>query len=139
MTKDSNKTLQSKQTYFRLINKTEDYIEQHLKQPISLSDLANNANLSEFHFHRIFTKYSTETVNEFITRFKLERAAIFLRVNPRTSIIDIALEYGYNGPSSFSRSFKKHFGISPLKYRKTARNVKNDNYIYGLINHVNNP
>lgn len=139
MTKDSNKTLQSKQTYFRLINKTEDYIEQHLKQPISLSDLANNANLSEFHFHRIFTKYSTETVNEFITRFKLERAAIFLRVNPRTSIIDIALEYGYNDPSSFSRSFKKHFGISPLKYRKTARNVKNDNYIYGIINHVNNP
>ena len=139
MTKDSNKTLQSKQTYFRLINKTKDYIEQHLKQPISLSDLANNANLSEFHFHRIFTKYSTETVNEFITRFKLERAAIFLRVNPRTSIIDIALEYGYNGPSSFSRSFKKHFGISPLKYRKTARNVKNDNYIYGIINHVNNP
>ena len=139
MTKDSNKTLQSKQTYFRLINKTEDYIEQHLKQPISLSDLANNANLSEFHFHRIFTKYSTETVNEFITRFKLERAAIFLRDNPRTSIIDIALEYGYNGPSSFSRSFKKHFGISPLKYRKTARNVKNDNYIYGIINHVNNP
>ena len=32
MTKDSNKTLQSKQTYFRLINKTEDYIEQHLNQ-----------------------------------------------------------------------------------------------------------
>lgn len=127
MAMNDNKNSQSKQTYFRLINKTEDYIEQHLKEPISLSDLANNVNLSEFHFHRIFTKYSTETVNGFVTRFKLERAAIFLKVNSKISIIDIALEYGYNDPSSFSRSFKKHFGISPLKYRKTARSVKNDN------------
>ncbi|MBL1223929.1 helix-turn-helix transcriptional regulator [Enterococcus sp. BWR-S5] len=108
----------SKQVYLRLINKAEDYIEQNLKRPIFLSDLAKNAHLSEFHFHRIFKKYSTETVNEFVLRVKLERAAIFLCVNPHISITTIALDYGYSDSSSFSRSFKKHFGISPLKYRK---------------------
>lgn len=108
----------SKQIYLRLINKTEDYIEQNLKRPIFLSDLAKNAHLSEFHFHRIFKKYSTETVNEFVLRVKLERAAIFLCVNPHISITTIALDYGYSDSSSFSRSFKKHFGISPLRYRK---------------------
>ncbi|WP_321385493.1 AraC family transcriptional regulator [uncultured Enterococcus sp.] len=108
----------SKQIYLRLINKTEDYIEQNLKKPVFLSDLAKNAHLSEFHFHRIFKKYSAETVNEFVLRVKLERAAIFLCVNPHISITAIALDYGYSDSSSFSRSFKKHFGISPLRYRK---------------------
>lgn len=54
----------SKQMYLHLINKTEDYIEQHLAEPISLSDLARNAHLSEFYFHRIFRKYSSETLHE---------------------------------------------------------------------------
>lgn len=128
MTKDTKKYVDSKQAYFRLVNKAEDYIEQNLKEPILLRDLAQNANLFEFHFHRIFRKYATETVNQFIIRFKLERAAIFLLVNPKMSITDIALEYGYNDSSSFSRSFKKHFGISPLKYRKQqelSRNASN--------------
>ena len=115
---DKLEATQSKQLYLRLINKTEDYIEQHLKEPVMLSDLAKNANLSEFHFHRIFRKYSSETVNEFVTRFKLERAAIFLCLNPKLSITAIAMEYGYNDSSSFSRTFKKHFGVSPLNYRK---------------------
>lgn len=108
----------SKQACLRLINKTEDYIERHLKEPISLKDLADHAHLSEFHFHRLFKQYSTETVNQFVTRFKIERAAIFLCTSPNTSITTIAMEYGYSEASSFSRTFKRHFGISPLNYRK---------------------
>lgn len=52
--KKATTTSSSQQRYLRLINKTEDYIERHLKEPISLSDLAQNAHLSDFHFHRIF-------------------------------------------------------------------------------------
>lgn len=118
----------SKQVYTRLINKTEDYIENNLKEAISLNDLAKNAHLSDFHFHRVFKKYSSETINEFVTRFKLERAAIFLRVNPTISITTIAMEYGYNDSSSFSRTFKKHFGTSPLQYKKQQELSRNDNW-----------
>jgi AraC-like DNA-binding protein len=119
----------SEQLYIRLVNKTEDYIEQHLSDSIALSDLAQNVHLSEFHFHRIFKQYSSETVKEFITRVKLERAAIFLCVTSSLSLTEIALNYGYNDGSTFSRAFKKHFGSSPSIYRKQqemARDIEND-------------
>ena len=108
----------SEQIYMRLINKSEDYIEQHLSEPISAIDLAQNSNFSKFHFHRIFKKYSNITLKCFITRFKLERAAIFISVNHAISITEVALHYGYSNISSFSRAFKQHFGSSPIAYRK---------------------
>ncbi|MBP1047409.1 helix-turn-helix transcriptional regulator [Enterococcus sp. BWM-S5] len=125
----NKETIACKQAYIRLINKTEDYIENNLKEAISLNDLARNAHLSEFHFHRIFKKYSSETVNEFVTRFKLERAAIFLCVDPKISITTIAMEYGYNDSSSFSRTFKAHFGLSPLNYRKQQELSSNRDWL----------
>ncbi|WP_314065949.1 AraC family transcriptional regulator [uncultured Vagococcus sp.] len=120
-----------RELYSRLINKTEDFVERHLKDPIALCDLARHAHLSDFHFHRLFKTYTSETVNEFVTRFKLERAAIFLCLNPHLSVTAIAMEYGYNDSSSFSRSFKKQFGVSPLKFRKQQDLSRNNHWIIG--------
>lgn len=113
-----NKNIEQEEIYIRLINKSEDFIEKNLSKNISLSDLSENANFSQYHFHRIFKKYSNETVNDFITRFKLERVAIFISVNKDISLTDVALDYGYSDYSYFSKSFKKYFGCSPSIYRK---------------------
>ena len=109
--------------YIRLINKTEDYIENNLDKKITLDDLANNINLSKFYFHRIFKKYSQETIKQFIRRIKMERSALFLTIRKDISIIEIALRYGYSDSSAYNKAFKQYYGISPLEYRK-ARNDK---------------
>ena len=107
--------------YIRLINKTEDYIDVHLDERITLDDVSKHANISKYHFHRIFNQNSSETLNQFITRIKMERSAVFLTIRIDLSIAEIALRYGYSESSSFNRAFKKHFSVTPLKYRKARK------------------
>lgn len=104
--------------YTRLINKTEDYIEINLGKQITLTDVAKNVSYSEYHFHRLFSKYSSETLKQFITRIKMERSAIYLAVNSEVTITEIAFRYGYNNSSSYNKAFKKHYGMSPTEFRK---------------------
>lgn len=111
--------------YVRLINKTEDYIEINLGRQITLAEVAKSVNFSEYHFHRLFSKYSNETLNQFVTRIKMERSAVYLSVNTDISITDIAFNYGYNSSSSYNKAFKKHYGMSPTEFRNKARMEKN--------------
>ena len=104
--------------YNWLINKAEDYIENHLSKKIRLSDIAHELGVSEYHFHRIFRTNGAETLNQFITRIKMERSAMYLMVNKKMTITEIAFGYGYNDSSSYNRAFKKHFGVSPMAFRK---------------------
>ena len=109
--------------YIKLINKTEDYIENNLDKKITLDDLAKNINISKFYFHRIFKNYSQETINQFIRRIKMERSALFLTIRKDIPITEIALRYGYSDSSAYNKVFKQYYGMSPLEYRK-ARNDK---------------
>lgn len=104
-------------SYTRLINEAEDYIENNLSKKILLADTAKRINISEYHFHRIYSKYSKETINQFISRVKLERSAILLVTNPKLSIAEVAYLYGYSESSAYCRAFKKDFKVSPSRYR----------------------
>lgn len=104
--------------YTRLINKTEDYIEINLDKRINLVDIASHVGFSEYHFHRIFSKYSHETLKQFITRIKMERSAVYLVIDTEISMTEIAFKYGYSSSSSYNKAFKKHYGISPTAFRK---------------------
>ncbi len=70
----------SKQKYLReeyisRINRVMDYIEVNIVQDLSLENLAEVANFSRFHFHRIFRAMVGETLHQFIQRIRLEKAA----------------------------------------------------------------
>lgn len=92
------------------------HLEQHLDDDLSLPELADVASFSPFHFHRIFRALTGEGVAERVRRLRLERAAARLR-NTSRSILEIALEAGYQAHESFTRAFEATFQTSPSHYR----------------------
>lgn len=103
--------------YTARINRVIDYIETHLDRELSLDTLAEVANFSKFHFHRLFQAMVGETLNQFIQRLRLEKAASQLIYNPKKSITEIALDCGFSGSAAFARAFKGMYGMSATAWR----------------------
>ncbi|MBN2779075.1 MAG: AraC family transcriptional regulator [Bacteroidales bacterium] len=108
-----------KSEYRKRINKAFDYIENNISKQISIEELADVANFSKYHFHRIFASYTGEPPAQFINRLRLEKAAMMLVMNKNDNISDIAEKTGFTDLSIFSRNFKNYFGISAGEYRKS--------------------
>lgn len=107
----------TKRLYTERINKVVEHVNTHLHEPLSLQMLADIACFSSFHFHKIFVAITGETVNAFTNRLRLEKSARLLKYSS-TSITGIALDCGFSSSSTFSRSFKQHFGISASQYKR---------------------
>ncbi|MDD4609774.1 MAG: AraC family transcriptional regulator [Bacteroidaceae bacterium] len=107
--------------YLERINIVRDYISNHLSEEIDLKSLANLANFSPFHFHRIAKALLGESIGSYVGRLRIEAAARLLRYT-NEDITDIAYTVGYQTRNSFSRSFTKCFGITPSDYRKKKNN-----------------
>lgn len=103
-------------TYNQVIKETINFIETNIKEKISIEKLANNVGYSVFHFCRIFTLYQGVSPMDYIRKQRLTYARKELLNNNR--IIDIALEYGFETSSGFSKAFYKEFGYSPTTYKK---------------------
>ncbi len=88
------------------------YIEENLTEDLQITDIAEKAYVSAFHFQRIFSVLCGFTVGEYIRSRRLTLAAEELSAAD-ARVIDIALKYGYDSPDSFARAFTKFHGISP--------------------------
>ena len=103
--------------YRSRINRVIDHVNNNLDKSFSLDELAKVALFSPFHFHKIFVALTGESLNFFTNRVRLEKAARLLKYS-ENKIAQVAIECGFSSPSTLSRSFKKHFGISPKSYQK---------------------
>jgi AraC family transcriptional regulator len=118
--------------YSSRLNRVIDYIERNLDQSLSLEELADIANFSRYHFHRVFGAMVGETLSRFVLRMRVERAAAMLLVNPKSSITEIAIDCGFSSSATFARSFKDAFGMSGTQWRQqgacqvieTHRNIR---------------
>ena len=100
------------------IEKALFFIEDNLKRDIQLTDLADAAGMSKYHFHRLFVKTTGETPARCVARQKIHRAAHDLLMISDTQVIDIAFEYGFSSPAVFTRTFNKFMGRSPTRFRR---------------------
>jgi AraC family transcriptional regulator len=98
------------------LRKIEDYVRGHLAESIQIEALAELAELSPFHFARVFKQATGMTPHQFVTRERMLRAQQLIRETAR-SLIDIALEVGYTSPSHFAQVFRREVGMVPTQFR----------------------
>lgn len=105
--------------YTQRIDRVIDHLRENLDRPFRLQELAEVACFSAYHFHRIFGAVTGETLNDFTSRLRLEKAVRLLKFSKR-SATEIALECGFSSSATFSRSFKAAYGVSPSAFRKAG-------------------
>ncbi len=139
--------------YIKRINLALHFIDDHLDAELSLESIAEVAHYSPFHFHRIFKAIIGETLNSYINRRRIEKTASVLLHKQEVSITELCLQYGFTSNSSFTRAFKKFYGVSPSQFRKLRpsefskiskveskngqKNLIFEKYICNINNHLN--
>lgn len=105
------------------LNASIKYIEGNLYKDISYDEVAKIAYCSSYHYQRMFSYILDMTLSEYIRRRRLTLAALELQQS-NIKVIDVALKYGYNSPTSFTRAFVKVHGVTPSEAKSNGTNLK---------------
>ncbi|MDD3164480.1 MAG: effector binding domain-containing protein [Oscillospiraceae bacterium] len=98
------------------IQRALDYTEAHLTEAVDFEAAAKAACSSSFHFQRMFTMLCGFTLGDYIRMRRLALAAEDL-MQTDNKVIDVAYQYGYDTPESFSRAFTRFHGVTPTQAR----------------------
>lgn len=100
-----------------------DFIENNLQEELKPERIAQEACLSTFHFQRLFSIFFGISLGEYIRNRRLSLAAAELRLTDK-KVIELALQYGYESPTSFSRAFYRFYGVTPTAARSRKSELK---------------
>jgi AraC family transcriptional regulator len=100
-----------------LIVQALDFVDDHLKEPIGVADMAASVGYSLYHFCRTFNEATHHTPYDYLMRRRLSEAARTL-LQTQARIIDVALDYQFNNPETFSRAFRRMFDMQPSQLRR---------------------
>jgi len=100
-----------------------EYIEDNLLSDLSSESLSKHVHISQFYFQKAFNIMSGYTLGEYIRNRRLYLAALDL-IEKDAKVIDLAYRYGYETPESFSKSFRRFHGLSPMKLKKQPYRIK---------------
>ena len=106
----------------QIIYESIKFIEDNLKNPLTVKKVADKIGYSLFHFSRMFNSIVKHSPYDYIMRRRLSEAAKDL-IKTDKKIIDIALDYQFNNHETFSRAFNKMFNILPHRVKKN--NISN--------------
>lgn len=94
-------------------------LENMLPGEVDISTLAREAGMSVYELRRVFTFVAGMSLGEYIRKRRLSLAAAAL-LQPEASVSQVAIDYGYDSPSSFTRAYKEFHSISPMETVKTG-------------------
>jgi AraC family transcriptional regulator len=101
------------------LRQAEDFIEANLGRAISLGELAALANLSRFHFCRLFKGATGRSPLQYVLDRRLTKAQSLLSEG-KLPVAEIAQASGFRGVSQFSRAFSRRVGVTPSRYRQSV-------------------
>lgn len=107
--------------YKQRIDRVIDFIGANLDADLNLEHLSNIACFSKYHFHRLFTAYTGLSLHQYVKWLRLKRAAHQLIVEKDITIIEIALNAGFESHESFTRAFKQICGLNPTEFKKIMK------------------
>jgi two-component system, response regulator YesN len=96
--------------------KAQKYVQFHLGEKISLTEVADHLHLNSSYFSRMYKKETGEGFVEYVTRLKMEKA-IELLDHSIKSVEQIAYELGFDSKSYFLKTFKRFYGVSPKSHK----------------------
>ena len=99
------------------------WIDAHSHRQIDLEHAAGQADISPFHFLRLFSSVLGVTPHQYLVRSRLRHAARLL-ADHDSSITDVAYDVGFGDLSNFVRTFHRAAGVSPLKFRQASRGMR---------------
>jgi AraC-like DNA-binding protein len=106
--------LYSKEYLTRQIIQAKHFIDQHYADKINLDDIAAKANMSKFHFQRIFKSMYGRTPGQHLTDTRIARAKILLQQG--ISVAEVCAAVGFDSSTSFAGLFKRNTGLPPTAY-----------------------
>ncbi len=101
----------------KYVKKTIKYIQLNYSEPIHIDDIAHACGLNRSYLSRLFKDATGSSVQSYLKTYRMKMATQFMRETTH-SIQDISFAVGYNDIFTFSKAFKKHYGISPSEFRK---------------------
>ncbi len=111
----------------RAVMRAARYVEKHYRESCSLADLAAQADMSPFHFLRVYRRITGQTPHRHVLTTRLRHAARRLRAGSER-IGDIAIEAGFGDLSHFNATFVRHFRLSPGAYRARGGAISRDSH-----------
>ncbi|TAI49482.1 methylated-DNA--[protein]-cysteine S-methyltransferase [Flagellimonas allohymeniacidonis] len=114
-------TSQEQLNYDR-IAKSIEFIKQNFKEQPSLNEIAESANLSPFHFQRMFTEWAGVSPKKFMQYMSLNYAKLLLK-EKGNSLFDAALDTGLSSTSRLHDLFVNIEGMTPGEYKNGGENL----------------
>lgn len=101
--------------------KIENYMKEHLAEPLSAQKICGVFGISQTYLSRLFRKYSSASFSKRLTIFRVERAREIMAANRELFIKDVANMVGIGDQFYFSRIFRSVTGVSPAEYLRELK------------------
>lgn len=105
------------------IGEAVDYIEAHITEDITISDVADHVYISPYYFHKGFSMLCGYSLKEYIRNRRLSLAGVEL-ISGSLTVTELAMKYGYDSPDSFTKAFSRFHGVSPSVVRREKAMLK---------------